>query len=69
MKSASSSDQMSAVRQVRCERCGESFGCGLSKSCWCAQEEFKLPLPTDADDCLCPRCLKEIAAQGEARKA
>jgi len=64
-----------ADRQLRCERCGTVFGCrNLSDGapCWCATETAPLPMPLPADagqyeDCLCPRCLRELAAELRAR--
>lgn len=68
-------DPALATRQLRCERCGSTFGCrnnGEVGSCWCSREEFRLPVPLpDAAgafaDCLCPSCLREVAAELRAR--
>jgi hypothetical protein len=48
---------------VACARCGAAFECGAETgACWCAEEQFRLPMPTgDAGDCLCPACLREAA--------
>lgn len=57
-------------RQLVCERCGHSFGCNNDGSgrCWCGQESFRLPQPLPPGvgpfgDCLCPTCLRAIAAE------
>jgi hypothetical protein len=60
-----------ATRQQTCERCGTSFGCtdkGPAGSCWCSEEEFRLPVPLPPDvgpygDCLCPDCIRMVAAE------
>jgi hypothetical protein len=38
------------------------FGCDLSGNCWCDAETFRLPMPVDGEDCLCPDCLRAAAA-------
>ncbi|MFL6789633.1 MAG: cysteine-rich CWC family protein [Bradyrhizobium sp.] len=48
-------------RRLACARCGTEFTCGLSGPCWCADESFRLPMPSDGSDCLCPDCLRKIA--------
>jgi Cysteine-rich CWC len=54
-------------RRVTCARCGSAFACGLGGDCWCAAEEFRLPLPVNsAADCLCPACLRAAAANSDA---
>jgi len=51
------------VRQTACGRCGAVFGCGLGADCWCAAEPYRLPVPgAAAADCLCPDCLRTLAA-------
>lgn len=51
------------LRELRCEKCGVAFSCGANaETCWCADESFRLPLPTDGSDCLCPECLQKMAA-------
>jgi hypothetical protein len=32
--------------------------------CWCAEESFRMPMPSDGSDCLCPDCLRKAAAEG-----
>jgi len=59
--SASSS---AASRRLACARCGTAFECGAaSGACWCAAEPYRLPLTEAgwAEDCLCPKCLREAA--------
>jgi len=68
-------DPALATRQLHCERCGTVFGCrnlGEAGECWCSMEAFALPVPLPDDvgtfeDCLCPTCLREIAAQLKAK--
>jgi uncharacterized protein len=57
------------LRAVACARCGAKFECGATAdACWCADEDFRLPMPeSDAEDCLCPRCLRAAAAAQPAR--
>nr|WP_291617289.1 cysteine-rich CWC family protein [Bradyrhizobium sp.] len=50
-------------RRLACSACGTEFSCSLAGGCWCADESFRLPLPADASDCLCPDCLRKLAAQ------
>jgi len=52
-------------RQLHCSGCGTEFTCAQSGRCWCADESFRLPMPTDGSDCLCPDCLRQAARQGE----
>ena len=55
---------MSLTRHLVCARCGTHFDCGSEAgSCWCAQEDFRLPLPPagSGEDCLCPICLRAAA--------
>jgi hypothetical protein len=51
-------------RPLTCQRCGTAFECGSAVGkCWCADEDFKLPMPPagSAEDCLCPDCLRAYA--------
>ena len=55
------------MRELACERCGRSFGCGVDDgACWCAEVELddaaRARLAAAADDCVCPACLAEAAA-------
>ena len=55
-------------RTLACARCGGGFGCNPVGTCWCGAESFKLPVPLPGKyaafgDCLCPGCLREIAAE------
>jgi hypothetical protein len=54
-------------RRLSCARCGNDFTCGAGGRdgrCWCADEEYRLPMPATTDqDCLCPSCLRVHAKQ------
>jgi len=55
------------VRELACERCGRSFGCGVDDgACWCAEvaldEAARAGLAVAAADCVCPACLAEAAS-------
>lgn len=49
------------LRSLTCAQCGIAFSCGLSTTCWCADETARLPMPTGASDCLCPGCMRNLA--------
>jgi hypothetical protein len=49
-------------RRIVCSGCGAQFGCNPKGPCWCADEVFRLPMPVDGGDCLCPACLRQAAA-------
>jgi hypothetical protein len=49
-------------RQVVCSRCGTEFTCALAGSCWCTDEDVRLPMPLDGEDCLCRECLRQAVA-------
>jgi hypothetical protein len=49
------------TRRLACAACGTEFRCNLSGSCWCRDEAFRLPMPVDGGDCLCPDCLRKLA--------
>jgi hypothetical protein len=49
-------------RRVVCSQCGTEFTCALSGPCWCADEDVRLPMPLDGEDCLCRECLRKAAA-------
>jgi len=51
------------MRRLACAACGAEFNCSLSGPCWCSEEAFRLPMPTDGVDCLCPNCLRKLAEQ------
>jgi len=55
-----------ALRRLCCERCGREFDCGLGGDCWCAAEPYRLPMPEDGADCLCPDCLRTAASTQQA---
>jgi len=53
--------------QKICQSCGEPFGCGAKlEGCWCS--ELRLPEEVTADlkakyqDCLCQKCLSDLAS-------
>ena len=50
-------------RRLACAGCGTEFICSLSGPCWCAEEDFRMPMPLDGSDCLCPDCLRKAAAR------
>ena len=56
-------EKQQRFRKIKCERCNAEFGCTLGGPCWCDEEPFKLPLPSEGSppDCLCPSCLKACA--------
>jgi len=61
---SSPSPGLSAMRRLACARCGTAFECGVNAgACWCAAEDFRLPLSLEgsAEDCLCPACLRKAA--------
>jgi hypothetical protein len=65
---ATSPSEASAPRRLACARCGTAFDCRLGGGCWCAAEPYRLPMPSnDAEDCLCPACLKAAAAAQKSR--
>jgi len=45
-----------------CARCGQAFECRRDRSCWCAAENYRLPMPVGESGCLCPDCLRKAAA-------
>jgi hypothetical protein len=51
------------ARRLACGRCGQMFDCTLGGDCWCAAEPVRLPLPDAGGDCLCPACLRALAAE------
>ena len=53
-----------------CESCGESFGCGAKiKACWCFEFELSSAAARELKetyvDCLCPKCLLDVATKSE----
>lgn len=50
-----------------CERCRETFQCG-GAACWCMQvpltESQRDGITVQFQDCLCPRCLPQVAHEG-----
>lgn len=59
-----------AERTLVCERCGVAFGCTRdANNCWCAEESYRMPMPAEGSDCLCPDCLRAAAADFEAKRS
>jgi hypothetical protein len=56
-------------RRLACAGCGTEFTCSLSGPCWCAEEDYRLPMPSDGSDCLCPDCLRKAAAHAASAAA
>nr|WP_291867504.1 hypothetical protein [Bradyrhizobium sp.] len=50
-------------RRLICFGCGTEFTCNLAGPCWCSDETYRLPMPVDGGDCLCPTCMRKAAAQ------
>jgi len=44
--------------ETKCSQCGAEMICLPEGGCWCA-EMPRVPMPTDAKGCLCPKCLQE----------
>jgi hypothetical protein len=44
-----------------CARCGQAFECRRDLTCWCAAENYRLPMPAGDSGCLCPDCLQKAA--------
>lgn len=65
-----SEQQPSAPRRLACARCGAPFECRPGGECWCAAEPYRLPLTEAgaAEDCLCPECLRQAAANAPSFK-
>jgi hypothetical protein len=55
--------EIQPTRRLACASCGAEFGCNLSGPCWCMDEAYRLPIPSDGGDCLCPDCLRKAAAR------
>jgi len=53
-------------KEKRCPKCGVAFECGGLFGCWCRDVKLdKAALATLKEryvDCLCPDCLKQLAA-------
>ena len=59
-----SADPAREPRRLACARCGVPFECGVGTGhCWCAEEDFRLPMPPEGsgENCLCPACLRKAA--------
>ena len=57
---------MILAKEKRCSKCGIAFDCGGLFGCWCRDvklsEEQLATLRGQYVDCLCPDCLKALAA-------
>jgi len=65
-------NQLAKPRALTCARCGVAFECGSTVGkCWCAEEDFRLPMPPagSAEDCLCPTCLRAAAEALKTERA
>ncbi|MGA7972936.1 MAG: cysteine-rich CWC family protein [Pseudolabrys sp.] len=62
---------LSPLRPLTCPRCGARFECRPEGGCWCADEDFRLPLDAAAiaEGCLCPACLRKAAAEAGKQPA
>jgi hypothetical protein len=53
-------------KEKRCPKCGVAFDCGGLLGCWCRDVKLDsamlAALKERYNDCLCPHCLKELAA-------
>jgi hypothetical protein len=58
--------EIRSPRRLACSACGTEFSCNLAGGCWCADEAFRLPLPSDASDCLCRDCLRKLAEKQQS---
>ncbi len=54
------------AKEKRCSKCGVAFDCGGLFGCWCRDvtltEAELAGLRQQYSDCLCPTCLKAVAA-------
>lgn len=54
-------------KEKRCSQCGAAFDCGGLLGCWCRDvkldEAALAALKASYADCLCPACLKAVAAR------
>jgi hypothetical protein len=55
-------------RRVACSACGAEFSCTQSETCWCAEEDVRLAMPRDGEDCLCRECLRKAAQTSAATR-
>jgi len=57
-------DRAQAPQRAACARCGAAFDCDPGGDCWCAHEDFRLPMPVAGETCLCVACLRAAAQDG-----
>jgi len=43
--------------ETRCAQCGAAMTCKPEGGCWCAELPHVVPMPSDAEGCLCRKCL------------
>ncbi|QOZ31728.1 hypothetical protein XH92_08445 [Bradyrhizobium sp. CCBAU 53421] len=67
--SSTDRSEPTSPRRLACTACGSEFSCSPAGSCWCSDESFRLPMPADGGDCLCPACLRKLAEQQAAVSA
>ena len=56
-----SQKSLTPVETIKCEKCGNEFGCGIEaggSTCWCFQYDT-LKKADLSKSCLCPKCLEE----------
>jgi len=55
--------------ETRCAQCGAAMTCKPEGGCWCAELPPVVPMPPDAEGCLCRNCLlaKIEALQNSAK--
>jgi hypothetical protein len=57
---------MILAKEKRCSKCGLAFDCGGLFGCWCRDVKLSTAqlalLREQFVDCLCPSCLKAVAA-------
>jgi hypothetical protein len=58
--------------ETRCTQCGAAMTCKPEGGCWCT-ELPKIPMPADAEGCLCRNCLlakiEALQNPGKAKEA
>ena len=51
------------MRSIACERCGAEFKCGAgTNACWCKSLPPAKIVNGAFEDCLCEKCLRDLAA-------
>lgn len=64
------------MRPRNCEKCGRAFTCGAAdpaKPCWCTEVPVSpgslKELREQYEDCLCPECLRAVAAGDQVEES